>query len=226
MPIRVPKYGERQQSLRGLDTSGGSMRIQPQDITGGAGQALQDLSGQATDLYAKALKETNETRVMEAANRLDEFQNEKITGEALTQQGKDALNLTDEYLPAFEEKTEEIKQDLNEPQRQAFEELASKRRSGVQKSLMKHQQREFQKYQEQEFEAYRENRFRDALENHDDPVAINQNLLGARQSIRVQAENEGWGEERTKEALEAAGSNIVYGAIERQTANGQAELAA
>lgn len=228
MAIKVPTYGRQQQQLQGLDTSGADLRISGQDLTGGLGESLGQVSDQAADLYSQKLKEANEARVLEATNKLDEAQNELITGDALQRKGKNATGLTDEYLPAFEERAEKIKQelDLNEPQKEAFNQVVQKRKPRVQKTLMKHQQQEFEQYKAEQWDAYEKNKYRSAVENWDDTEQVNKDLLGLRQSIRIRAKNEGWSDEKLKASLDAAGSNIVYSVLDRQTANGQAETAA
>ncbi len=114
------------------------MAVTPQALGAGVGQAVQGLGETATQVYLRNQEHANQTAVLEADTRKQQFLNQRLydpkSGLFHQNLGKDAPAAVDALMAEYDKQSSEIEGGLsNEVQKAAFRQAATARRLDLQR---------------------------------------------------------------------------------------------
>lgn len=231
---QVARYGQRRVGTAALPGVRKTAAETP--LSEGAGvqqakaqrdQAIAGLAGTAasigletySSLKEKSRVEADQTALLEAGNRLSEWENDRLynpNGGALTKKGKDALDLPTTVLNDYETVTNDIASGLStDSQRQAFAKMRVQRRQDIDLTIKRHVFGEMQAYKASELDAFVGNASNLAVQNAQDPARVGIELNRAVDAIKQNAPALGMGKEAVDAKVAQITTQTHVGVIDR-----------
>jgi hypothetical protein len=177
------------------------------------------------DIYADETRKQDEIAVMEADNKLSDWEVKRLydpQNGALNKRGKDAFGLPDQVGKELDDTIGEIRTSLsNDRQRMAFERRATARKTDINTTLSKHVFGEIRKHDDAETENFIANSRQSAVLNYDNPDRIGLEIERQQGAIVDYANRNGLGPEYVKQKVAQVHSDTHVGVIDRMLANGQ-----
>jgi len=184
------------------------------------GQALQQSGGTLARLAADAVKEANETRVIDAVNkakeRMFDLQYGKDTG-YLNLKGDAALrrpdnqNLADEYVGKFKEQLAPLEQELgNEQQREMFRRATANMQTQLYGDAQRHTAGEFKTYKISTYDGAVSTAQQQIALNYNDVKEgglVDQGVKSIEAATRMKAREMGLSQEQADDQVRRAASN-------------------
>jgi len=184
------------------------------------GQALQQSGGTLARLAADAVKEANETRVIDAVNkakeRMFDLQYGKETG-YLNLKGDAALrrpdnqNLADEYVGKFKEQLAPLEQELgNEQQREMFRRATANMQTQLYGDAQRHTAGEFKTYKISTYDGAVSTAQQQIALNYNDVKEgglVDQGVKSIEAATRMKAREMGLSQEQADDQVRRAASN-------------------
>lgn len=195
-----------------------------------AGRALQGVSREV-DAAAQRWDQMQDEKAAADARlayaRMNDALRERMSGENgyLTQTGQNAIDGYDQFEDDIERLRSEISGELDPRARDAFEQLAVRRRESALNSAAAHQARERQTYQAQASEAYVAARREEAISQWTDPQAFGETLAIGSRDIRIQGQQAGQPGEATDLQVAEYESGAVLTAISAAVDSGALDQA-
>lgn len=211
----VPQYN-RQVGLQGIQAP----RIQA-DVADGSAivQAANDVATSANRIYQQQREQADTTALINADNQLTTWQNDALFNQqsgAFTLKGKNALNVTQNTLTAFDQQTQQIAQSLsNDQQRARFNQIAQRRKDSLSQDLNRYEYQQHQSYMDDVDNASVRLSIDSAALNFNDPNAVGQFRDKAMAVIDSRAQRLGWSPEETQLQKLNASSKLLTGVVGR-----------
>ena len=223
---RVPEYS----NFQATPSAQPSVRFNPSQApdagevnarqTQQMGQALQQSGGTLARLAADAVKDANETRVIDAVNkakeRMFDLQYGKDTG-YLNLKGDAALrrpdnqNLADEYVGKFKEQLAPLEQELgNEQQREMFRRATANMQTQLYGDAQRHTAGEFKTYKISTYDGAVSTAQQQIALNYNDAKEggmVDQGVKTIEAAVRMKAREMGLSQEQADDQVRRAASN-------------------
>jgi hypothetical protein len=223
---RVPEYS----NFQATPSAQPSVRFNPSQApdagevnarqTQQMGQALQQSGGTLARLAADAVKDANETRVIDAVNkakeRMFDLQYGKDTG-YLNLKGDAALrrpdnqNLADEYVGKFKEQLAPLEQELgNEQQREMFRRATANMQTQLYGDAQRHTAGEFKTYKISTYDGAVSTAQQQIALNYNDAREggmVDQGVKTIEAAVRMKAREMGLSQEQADDQVRRAASN-------------------
>lgn len=223
---RVPEYS----NFQATPSAQPSVRFNPSQApdagevnarqTQQMGQALQQSGGTLARLAADAVKDANETRVIDAVNkakeRMFDLQYGKDTG-YLNLKGDAALrrpdnqNLADEYVGKFKEQLAPLEQELgNEQQREMFRRATANMQTQLYGDAQRHTAGEFKTYKISTYDGAVSTAQQQIALNYNDVKEggmVDQGVKTIEAAVRMKAREMGLSQEQADDQVRRAASN-------------------
>lgn len=202
----------------------------PQGAFGGEiGRGLE-VAGDVVQQHVDAvMNQARQTQLTDAHNQLQalslDLSHNPQTG-ALTKQGKDAFGLTQQYLPQYDQKAQQIVSQVPDPRaRQAATLAAIQVRNGLSEQLDTHELEQHRQYGLQTANASiaLAQQAAGMNANHPDIIATNRDHIET--SVENLANQQGWGPEETQEAKTKALNGLHESVVQGLVASGKSDLA-
>ena len=187
-------------------------RAQAQIVdTQGLERGLSQAARAATDIMEEQQQRADTTTLIEADNKLTEWQNNafynKETG-VYTRKGKNALDVTNQTLGEFEKFQQEIGSSLtNDRQRARFNQIVQSRKGSMSQDLNRYEYGQHQQYMNDTDSASIKLSQDSAVLNYADPDRVSYFRQKAMDVVTSQAERNGW----SPEVLEASKQKVTSG---------------
>jgi hypothetical protein len=158
-----------------------------------------------------------QTKAIQARNRMTY---DPKTG-LLTRKGQDALKAGEDLLPAYDKAMDDLEGELaNESQIAMFRQVRDKEKLEFEDRVTAHTFKEVQQLEADEFQAGVGTKIDDGILNYRQPGKVQGTKLALRSDILARAEKMGWGADMTRQAMDAAVSQMHYGIVAREVTNG------
>ncbi|WDY60396.1 hypothetical protein [Pseudomonas sp. PSKL.D1] len=209
----VPTY-QRQVSLQGLP----QVRVSPQMVdTSAIQQGLDAVGNVATDMAVRQRQEADTTAIINADNKLTEWQNNTFYNQqngVYTRKGQNALDVTGQTLGDFDKFQEELGAGLaNDTQRKRYAQLVAQRRQSMSNDLNRYEYGQHQQYMNDVDDASIKLSTDSAALNYGDPSKVGLYRQKALDVIESQAQRNGWSPEKTELEKINASSRLLTGVI-------------
>lgn len=211
----VPQY-QRQVSQQGIQAP----RIQA-DVADGSAitQAANDVATASNRIYLQQREQADTTALINADNQLTTWQNDALFNQqtgAFTLKGKNALNVTQNTLSAFDQQAQEISKSLNDDrQRARFAQVVQRRKDSLSQDLNRYEYQQHQSYMDDVDNASVRLSIDSAALNFNDPTSVGQYRDKAMAVIDSRAQRLGWSPEETQLQKLNASSKLLTGVVGR-----------
>lgn len=210
---RVPQY-ERRVAQQGLP----NVRVSPQFVDNSAlAQGLDAVGQVAVDVAAKQRQEADTTAIINADNKLTEWQNNAFYNQqngVYTRKGQNALDITGQTLGEFDKYQQELGATLsNDTQRKRYAQIVSQRRQSMSNDLNRYEYGQHQQYMNDVDDASIKLSADSAALNFGDPSKIGFYRQKALDVVESQAVRNGWSPEKTELEKINASSRLLTGVI-------------
>lgn len=151
MPV-VPTTSGRQVQSRGVQTSGFTVRANPEAFGAGLSNVIDKYAG----VYAEAKQRADVAQAQDASLQLSQISSDLLTNPEtglLNMQGKNALGKGQEYTQQFDSKVEQIAMTLPESARAGFIQQAQQQRVQFTSQAGRHEITQLNAYEEGQFQA-------------------------------------------------------------------------
>lgn len=214
----VPTW-QRRVAQQGLP----QVRATPQFVDNSAlQQGLQDIGNVAVDIAVKQREEADTTAIINADNKLTEWQNNAFYNQqdgVYTRKGQNALDVTGQTLAAFDKFQQEVGAGLsNDTQRKRFALLVSQRKQSMSNDLNRYEYGQHQQYMNDVDDASIKLSMDSAALNFNDPQKLAQYQQKAMDVIDSQAQRNGWSAEVTQARKQKVASSMYADVLTRQAA--------
>ncbi len=221
----IPRINDQRAQNQGLPTVQQSANAP----AGAFGPDLSEAANQFSQVAFKIKERADTARVMEADTNLMGLSNRLLYDPdkgALNARGKNALEADQRALAEFDKEVDTIRQNLSgRAQQEAFDKLVRQRRQQIERTTISHVNSEMRTYESQQYDALVEGSVETAANNYTDPKTIGMELKRQRAAIMARAQDQGWPEEQTAQALEAATSATHTSVMQRMLTDKQYDLA-
>ncbi|MFJ3117820.1 hypothetical protein ACIPI6_14895 [Pseudomonas protegens] len=209
----VPTY-QRRVALQGLP----NVRVTPQFVdTSALQQGLNAVGEVAVDMAARQRQEADTTAIIDADNKLTEWQNNAFYNQqngVYTRKGKGALDVTGQTLGEFDKFQQELSTSLStDSQRKRYAQIVSQRRQSMSNDLNRYEYGQHQQYMNDVDDASIKLSADSAALNFSDPNKIGFYRQKALDVVESQAQRNGWAPEKTELEKVNASSRLLTGVI-------------
>lgn len=193
------------------------------------GKGIEDVGSVASQVFEKTQQQARQTQVTDANNQLQALSiglmHDPKTG-ALTKQGKSAFNLGQQYLPQYDQASQQIVDSVADPRaRQAAQEMASQHRNQFAEQLDTHELDQHQKFAVQTSQASIKVAQQAMAFNYNHPDILRDNRDTIQVSMENLAKQQGWSDDELKEHLQDVYSGAHTDVIDRMLADDKAPMA-
>ncbi|QBF27154.1 hypothetical protein EXN22_16185 [Pseudomonas tructae] len=216
---RIPQYQlqVRQQGIPGV-------QVRPQFVDNSAlAQGLDAVGQVATDIAAKQRQEADTTAIIDADNKLTEWQNNTFYNQqngVYTRKGKNALDVTGQTLDGFDKYQQELGSTLsNDTQRKRYAQIVAQRRQSMSNDLNRYESGQHQQYMNDVDDASIKLSADSAVLNFGDPNKIGFYRQKVLDVVNSQAQRNGWSPEKTELEKVNASSRLLTGVIAQMVDN-------
>ncbi|MHC8321201.1 hypothetical protein ACYZT4_10950 [Pseudomonas sp. GB2N2] len=215
----VPTY-RRQITTQGLPQA---RAIAEGGDTSGLQRGLNDVSNVATQIMEKKQQEADTTSLLEADNKLTEWQNNAFYNQengVFTKKGQHAIDVTGQTLSAFDKAQQDIGASLgNDRQRLRFNQVVQQRKQSISNDLNRYEYGEHQRYMDDVDQASVQLSIDSAALNPGDPSKVGFYKQKALDVVQNRADRLGWSEEETVLQKLNTSSKLLSGVIGRVAQN-------
>lgn len=196
-------------------------RAQAQIVdTQGLERGAAQLGRAATNIMEEQQQRADTTSLLEADNKLTEWQNNAFYDQengVYTKKGKNALDVTNQTLGEFDKYQQEIGSSLtNERQKARFSQIVQSRKSSMSQDLNRYEYGQHQQYMNDTDNASVKLSQDSAALNFNDPNKVGYFRQKALDVVASQAQRNGWSPEETQLQQLGASSKLLTGVIGRQ----------
>ena len=180
----------------------------------------------SSDIAKQAKKDADHSAILDAENKLMNFENTFMYGDdgksgAYMRNGKDSFNLKNELDSSYDSTYSKIYEGLsNDDQRQAFEERASRRKSSMDQSILRHIANESDKYLDQTTKDFIDNETGSAIQQYQNLGRVADSIINITDESNRLADRKGLSDESRKNFLDENISKLHSGIIERMVKGG------
>lgn len=215
---RVPQY-ERRVALQAIP----GVRATPQFVDSSAlAQGLDAVGQVAVDIATKQRQEADTTAIIDADNKLTEWQNNAFYNQqngVYTRKGKNALDVTGQTLGEFDKYQQELGSTLsNDTQRKRYAQIVAQRKQAMSGDLNRYEYGQHQQYMNDVDVASIKLSTDSAALNYSDPAKVAFYKQKAFDVIDSQAQRNGWAPEVVEAQRQKIGSGIYSDVLQRQAA--------
>ena len=229
MAMRIQQKGIREQLTKPgefrrsnidapIEAFGGGKAVDP--IVKG----VQSIARTMSEIEEKERKRANEIRLLEA-DRKAAIAQSKASSQITETQGKNAFNLDETVVPAYEESLKAIESELTPEQQLMFRSKAQSRFLSINSQADKKMSLEVMKYTDNSVKELVSTEQDLALQNFDDEEALATNVKTQVDAIELYAGQMGWGVDQKRNAILDAKST-TYKSVIQKIADGGADLEA
>lgn len=216
----VPVLPGRQVAPRAIPNVRADSGASPLAFGADLARAGQTVASVFAGIAQEEREKADRAALLEAESRLKETENTLLMDPesgAYAQQGKNAFDLPNRVMPAFQAAADEIERGLgSDRQKLAFRELRRQRAGLVERDLNRHELGERERYYDQVEDAAIAQSIESAASYSADPERIMREIVTQRDVIADKAHRKGWAPEVTEQAMRAAESGTheaVVGAL-------------
>lgn len=197
-----------------------NVQVRPDIVdNSGIARGLSDVADVTFRIQQQQQQQADDTAVVDADNKLTEWQNQALYDQnngAFTRKGKNALDVTNSTLSAYDKAQAEIEAGLaNERQRARFKEIVARRKQSLSADLNRYEYGEHQRYMDDVDSASVKLSADSAALNFSDPQKVGFFRNKALDVIEAQGQRKGWSAEEMELNKLNASSNILTGVIGR-----------
>jgi hypothetical protein len=204
-----------------------SNRVDARVAEGAFGVAEAKAIGGAIEQAGKIVKDytdyADQIKIMEAEGRATALETrllyDKDVG-ALNQKGKNSFGLPDTVKADYIKGIEDIRKDLNERQKQAFEKIVVNKGLGIDRTIQKHVSNEMLSYDTQETESYLQTKRDAAVAAYNDPQKVQGLIEDQQLALMAHAQRHGLPSEWVKTKAEGAASQTHATVLQMMMNNG------
>lgn len=209
----VPQY-QRQVALQGLP----QVAVRPNFVdTSEVQRGLQNVGQAALDIAVKQRQEADTTAILDADNKLTEWQNNAFYNQqtgVYTRKGKNALDVTGQTLGDFDKFQQEVGSGLSsEAQRKRYSQIVAQRKQSMSNDLNRYEYGQHQEYMNDVDSASIKLSMDSAALNFGDPAKVGFYRQKALDVVDSQAQRNGWSPEETELQKVTASSALLTGVI-------------
>lgn len=209
----VPQY-QRQVALQGLP----QVAARPNFVdTSEVQRGLQNVGQAALDIAVKQRQEADTTAILDADNKLTEWQNNAFYNQqtgVYTRKGKNALDVTGQTLGDFDKFQQEVGTGLSsEAQRKRYSQIVAQRKQSMSNDLNRYEYGQHQEYMNDVDTASIKLSMDSAALNFGDPAKVGFYRQKALDVVDSQAQRNGWSPEETELQKVTASSALLTGVI-------------
>ncbi|POF89637.1 hypothetical protein [Pseudomonas putida] len=209
----VPQY-QRQVALQGLP----QVAARPNFVdTSEVQRGLQNVGQAALDIAVKQRQEADTTAILDADNKLTEWQNNAFYNQqtgVYTRKGKNALDVTGQTLGDFDKFQQEVGSGLSsEAQRKRYAQIVAQRKQSMSNDLNRYEYGQHQEYMNDVDSASIKLSMDSAALNFGDPAKVGFYRQKALDVVDSQAQRNGWSPEETELQKVTASSALLTGVI-------------
>lgn len=209
----VPQY-QRQVALQGLP----QVAARPNFVdTSEVQRGLQNVGQAALDIAVKQRQEADTTAILDADNKLTEWQNNAFYNQqtgVYTRKGKNALDVTGQTLGDFDKFQQEVGSGLSsEAQRKRYSQIVAQRKQSMSNDLNRYEYGQHQEYMNDVDSASIKLSMDSAALNFGDPAKVGFYRQKALDVVDSQAQRNGWSPEETELQKVTASSALLTGVI-------------
>ncbi|MFJ1336757.1 hypothetical protein ACIKP7_01295 [Pseudomonas caricapapayae] len=209
----VPQY-RRQVALQGLP----QVAARPNFVdTSEVQRGLQNVGQAALDIAVKQRQEADTTAILDADNKLTEWQNNTFYNQqtgVYTRKGKNALDVTGQTLGDFDKFQQEVGSGLSsESQRKRYAQIVAQRKQSMSNDLNRYEYGQHQEYMNDVDSASIKLSMDSAALNFGDPAKVGFYRQKALDVVDSQAQRNGWSPEETELQKVTASSALLTGVI-------------
>lgn len=199
------------------------VRVSPQFVdTQAVQQGLDSVANVAVDMAVKQRQEADTTAIIDADNKLTEWQNNAFYNQqngVYTRKGKNALDVTGQTLDGFDKFQQELGAGLaNDTQRKRFAQIVAQRKQGMSNDLNRYEYGQHQQYMNDVDDASIKLSMDSAALNFNDPQKLAQYQQKAMDVVESQAQRNGWAPEVTQARKQKIASSMYTDVLTRQAA--------
>lgn len=219
MAIQIPTLSGP--SVRSRPLGAPQVRAQPADT--GMLELGQQVAGLAGKLYQKSRDDADTAALIDAESKLSDWKLSTMFDPekgVYARKGRNALDITNQTLPQFEQQAEQLAAGLtNERQRARFKQIAASQRNSLSSELNRYEFGERQRFYDETDEASLNSAAKGATAYYQDPeqIAYYQNK-GAR-VIAANGERKGLPREAIEQNVQNFNSGIAVSVVERMMAD-------
>lgn len=211
----VPQY-RRQVQEAGLP----GVRAQAQIVDNQSIERGLSMAGRAaTDIAVEQQQHADTASLLEADNKLTEWQNNTFFNQqdgVYTRKGKNAQDVTNQTLDQFDKYQQEVGASLtNDRQRERFNQIVQSRKSSMSQDLNKYEFTQNQQYMNDTDNASVKLSQDSAALNFNDPKKVGYYRQKAMDVVASQAHRNGWSPEETQLQQLGASSRLLTGVVGR-----------
>ena len=188
--------------------------------TQGLERGAAQLGRAAGDIIEEQQQRADTTSLLEADNKLTEWQNKAFYDQengVYTKKGKNALDVTNQTLGEFDKFQQEVGSSLtNDRQRARFNQIVQSRKGSMSNDLNRYEYGQHQQYMNDTDTASIKLSQDSAALNFSDPSKVGYFRQKALDVVASQAERNGWSPEETQLQQLSASSKLLTGVIGRQ----------
>ncbi|MCG7781006.1 hypothetical protein [Lelliottia amnigena] len=217
MPV-VPTTSGRQVQSRGVQTSGFTVRANPEAFGAGLSNVIDKYAG----VYAEAKQRADVAQAQDASLQLSQVSSDLLnnpdTG-LLNMQGKNALGKGQEYTQQFDSQAEQIAMTLPEGARAGFMQQAQQIRTQFTTQAGRHEIGQLNAYEEGQFQATLLNNGKNAAGLYGDNEAYTSVNIQTFQQIEEYGAAHGWSPEQVQAKKTEFKEKVADSALSQWSAN-------